>query len=102
MDYTPEAWDADFEDFRRAVAEDTMDVREHVVVCEHCDWMGTFEDVREQDFDLYLCPECGYPVYFADGGDVDDCPLDGDHESALASVGWGMDEDYGYFGGDEW
>lgn len=27
--------------------------------------------------------------------------MDGDHESALASCGWGTDEDYGYFGGDE-
>lgn len=27
----------------------------------------------------------------------DDCPMDGDHESALASVGWGTDEDYGCF-----
>lgn len=23
---------------------------------------------------------------------------DGDHESALASAGWGTDEDYGYYG----
>lgn len=41
-----------------------------------------------------------------DWGDYDDwaqdeCPLDGDAESALASAGWGTDEDYGYFGGDE-
>lgn len=28
--------------------------------------------------------------------------MDGDHESALASCGWGMDEDYGYYGEDEW
>jgi len=28
---------------------------------------------------------------------VDDS-MDGDHESALASIGWGMDEDYGYYG----
>ena len=27
--------------------------------------------------------------------------MDGDAESALASCGWGTDEDYGYFGGDE-
>ena len=27
--------------------------------------------------------------------------MDGDHESALASAGWGTDEDYGSFGGDE-
>lgn len=24
--------------------------------------------------------------------------MDGDYESALASVGWGTDEDYGYYG----
>lgn len=34
--------------------------------------------------------------------DFDD-PMDGDHESALASAGFGTDEDYGYFGGgDDW
>ncbi len=34
----------------------------------------------------------------------DDCPLDGDAKSALASCGWGTDEDYGFYGyeGDEW
>ena len=26
----------------------------------------------------------------------------GDHESALASAGFGTDEDYGCYGGDEW
>jgi len=30
-----------------------------------------------------------------------DCPLDGDAESALASCGWGTDEDYGFYGGGE-
>ena len=24
--------------------------------------------------------------------------MDGDHDSAMASAGWGTDEDYGYFG----
>jgi hypothetical protein len=32
----------------------------------------------------------------------DDCPvnedMDGDHESGLASAGWGTDEDYGFYG----
>ena len=32
----------------------------------------------------------------------DDCPLDGDAESALASAGMGTDEDYGSYGGDEY
>jgi hypothetical protein len=27
--------------------------------------------------------------------------MDGDAESALASVGWGTDEDYGYYGDDD-
>ena len=29
-----------------------------------------------------------------------DDSMDGDHESALASAGWGTDEDYGYYGDD--
>ena len=36
-------------------------------------------------------------VMIDDDGDPGD--MDGDHESALASAGWGTDEDYG--GGDE-
>ena len=35
----------------------------------------------------------------ADRGEYDDS-MDGDHESALASAGWGTDEDYGYAGDD--
>ena len=31
--------------------------------------------------------------------DYDDS-MDGDHESGLASCGWGTDEDYGYYGDD--
>ena len=27
--------------------------------------------------------------------------MDGDHDSAMASAGWGTDEDYGYFGSSE-
>jgi hypothetical protein len=34
---------------------------------------------------------------YDDGIDYDD-GMDGDHQSALASCGWGDDEDYGYFG----
>lgn len=30
-----------------------------------------------------------------------DDSMDGDHDSAMASCGWGTDEDYGYYGGDE-
>jgi hypothetical protein len=30
-----------------------------------------------------------------------DDSMDGDHESALSSAGWGTDEDYGYYGEDD-
>lgn len=38
--------------------------------------------------------------YGVDGEDEGDCDdsMDGDHESALASAGFGTDEDYGYYG----
>jgi len=36
-----------------------------------------------------------------DDYDYDDS-MDGDHESALASCGWGTDEDYGYYGDGDW
>lgn len=32
--------------------------------------------------------------------DADDS-MDGDHDSAMASAGWGTDEDYGYYGPEE-
>ena len=32
--------------------------------------------------------------------DYDDS-MDGDHDSAMTSAGWGTDEDYGYYGEDE-
>jgi hypothetical protein len=43
---------------------------------------------------------------FCDDEGCDEClpyndvPLDGDHDSTMTSIGWGTDEDYGYFGGD--
>lgn len=33
-----------------------------------------------------------------DWNDEGDDSMDGDHESALSSAGWGTDEDYGYYG----
>ena len=33
-----------------------------------------------------------------DWDDTHDDSMDGDHESGLASAGWGTDEDYGYYG----
>lgn len=48
-----------------------------------------------------------WALYVTEGGNEDECvhdaedSMDGDHESALASAGWGTDEDYGgYNDGD--
>jgi len=37
--------------------------------------------------------------YDPDYDDYDDS-MDGDHDSAMTSAGWGTDEDYGYYGED--
>lgn len=49
------------------------------------------DDVSEFDGEPHNDDECG-PLPGED--------MDGDHASALASAGFGTDEDYGYFGGD--
>ena len=35
-----------------------------------------------------------------DEGEFDDS-MDGDHDSAMASAGWGTDEDYGHYGPED-
>lgn len=40
---------------------------------------------------------------YNDDGDFDDSyddSMDGDHDSAMTSAGWGTDEDYGHYGDD--
>jgi hypothetical protein len=44
-----------------------------------------FDDTADHD--------CGHDDYYDDS-------MDGDHDSAMTSCGWGTDEDYGYFGDD--
>ena len=52
----------------------------------------------EQDY-LDEDGECGYCLHYYDEPDID---FGYEHDSSMASVGWGTDEDYGYYGGDEW
>ena len=47
-----------------------------------------------------FCPLCGNPLYQEQDGEDFDDSMDGDHESALASAGWGCDEDYGSYVSD--
>lgn len=49
----------------------------------------TFHDELERDHDEPYVPEDDESRFEHDDS------MDGDHESALASVGWGTDEDYG-------
>lgn len=53
-----------------------------------------YDDARDfygEDYDDLEC-------YGAEDEDNYDESMDGDHESALASAGFGTDEDYGYYG----
>lgn len=65
-----------------------------VVECLNC---GAFV------FDGTICEACGVPTdsWLEANPDYWDESMDGDHDSAMTSIGWGMDEDYGYYGGDE-
>lgn len=65
-----------------------------VIVCGEC---------GAPVIDGTICESCGTPTdgWLEDNPDYeDDCPLDGDAQSALASCGWGTDEDYEHY--DAW
>jgi hypothetical protein len=65
------------------VYEDDMNYDDHNDFYEGCDDLETDEDTTDETWT----------------DDYDDS-MDGDHESGLASAGWGTDEDYGYYGDD--
>jgi len=68
--------------------------------CSNCCDTGTFyndNDMREHcDCDAGLACESNHD----DNDDFDEGGLFEDDSDALASAGWGTDEDYGYDGGD--
>jgi len=47
----------------------------------------------------FVCKEC-LEEEMKNAWDDDHDDMDGDHESGLASAGFGTDEDYGYYGDD--
>lgn len=49
-------------------------------------------DVNYDDYDDFYGESMDYDDYNDD--------MDGDHDSAMTSAGWGTDEDYGYYGDD--
>jgi len=66
------------------------------------DNMNYADDVDASNYDDYndfYGESVDYDDYNDEAGDDSyDDSMDGDHESGLASAGWGTDEDYGYFG----
>lgn len=69
--------------------------------------LGMLEGDAREDFGDYGDDRLfdPYADVEVDGMDLlrqaeEDCPMDGDAESALASCGWGTDEDYGCFEAD--
>lgn len=78
------------------------------ICCPNCDSTSVRFVEASCGVDYYQCFDCGCEFDDADGvlgedenDDYYDDSMDGDHASALASIGWGTDEDYGYFGGDD-
>lgn len=69
-----------------------------------------YDPAGEEQFDIYPDVDQAYEDRYTLEEDFDyeeswdddwfDDSMDGDHASALASAGWGTDEDYGYFGDD--
>jgi hypothetical protein len=53
------------------------------------------DDEMNSHFDDY---QYDYHDDFYGEDDSYDDSMDGDHDSAMTSCGWGTDEDYGYFG----
>jgi hypothetical protein len=65
--------------------------------CGHQDVALTGDDLADVS-----CPYCGIPGCLGgcedDYRDEPDESMDGDFDSAMASAGFGTDEDYGYYG----
>jgi hypothetical protein len=60
------------------------------------------DDMNYDDHNDFYGEAMDYDDY-NDDGDFDDSyddSMDGDHDSAMESCGWGTDEDYGYYGDD--
>ena len=56
------------------------------------------DDMNYDDYnDFNEMIEDGADDFWYDDGDDS---MDGDHDSAMESAGWGTDEDYGYYGDD--
>ena len=53
-----------------------------------------------EDDDMYYHDDTADALY-DDHNDFYNDSMDGDHDSGMASAGWGTDEDYGHYGEDD-
>lgn len=58
-----------------------------------------YRDEVDLDDDVVLKVKVEADPEYVDEGEGDGY-MDGDHDSAMASAGWGTDEDYGFYGDD--
>jgi hypothetical protein len=85
--------DNSYEDDDMVVEHDPSDaLLAEYLYDDHDDFWGLPENELDEIRDQMNEDE-GYD----DDDDYDDS-MDGDHDSAMESAGWGTDEDYGYFG----
>lgn len=70
------AWECGFDAYRDGVMDTACPFNEGTA--EAAEWLKGWNEALEEDADL----------------DAYEDSMDGDHESALASAGWGTDEDY--------
>ena len=68
------------------------------------DSFDRFDDMAERTIWPWIDDEShdSDDANYDDHDDFFDESMDGDHDSAMESAGWGTDEDYGYFGGEDY
>lgn len=63
------------------------------------EWMVDYSEAHETWEDECEADDDGWDGFTHESDDIDES-MDGDHDSAMESAGWGLDEDYGYYGED--
>ena len=61
------------------------------MICPHCNYE------HDANYESDLCNSCGVCMTCETFPEDPPEDMDGDHQSGLASAGWGTDEDYGMF-----
>jgi len=74
-------------------------MKKMTLYCPICD-----VDFDTENDDIIGCPDCGEPCdcEYDSAAETFAESMDGDFDTAMASAGFGTDEDYGLFGGEDW